>query len=537
MPPDPDTFDLVIVGAGPIGIACGVEAVRAGLSHLLIEKGCLTSALYRFPSNVVFFSTANLLEIGDVPLVVAGAKPSRRELLIYYRRVAEHYRLSVRLYERVLDVAASGGGFEVRSDRARYRARQVVLANGFYDHPKLLGVPGEELPKVSHYYTEPYPYYRQRVAVVGAQNSAVEAALDLHRNGVQDLTLIHRGPGLGSAIKYWVRPDIENRIREGSIRALFDTDVVRIEESSIVLRRRLPGGDRIETLENDFVLAMTGYRSDLEFLVRLGIRLEGEKRRPVFDPETMETNVPGLFVAGVAAGGLDTNRIFIENGRVHAKVIASTIAGRGRRPPATDGGGELARDLTRDIAPPGAKETTMKTSQDLQPLYDPEAVKPLRQELTRVGVRELLTVEDVDAVLGETPGTALVVINSICGCAAGGLRPGVMAALQHRVIPDVLATVFAGMERAATERVRHHIIGYPPSSPSAALFKDGKVVFMLQRREIEGRQPQDIAAALARAFDEHCKRPGPSIPRSEYEKIVPVKLCGSSIPQLGEARR
>jgi thioredoxin reductase (NADPH) len=326
-----DTLDLLIVGAGPIGIACGVEATRAGLSHVIIEKGCLTNAVFRFPAQVVFFSTPELLEIGGVPFITSGPKPTRREILLYYRRVAEHYRLPLRLYERVLGLESDArGAYAVRSAKHSYRARSVVLAIGFYDHPNLLGVPGEDLPKVSHYYTEPHPYYRQQVAVIGGQNSAAEAALDLHRNGAR-VTLIHRREALGSAIKYWVRPDIENRIKEGSIPALFSTEVVRIDEGSIAVRSvSAPGNGNgeapLRTLDNDFVLAMTGYHADLEFLERVGIRLEGERRKPVLDPATMETNVERIYVAGVASGGLDTNRIFIENGRVHARLIAEDIA-------------------------------------------------------------------------------------------------------------------------------------------------------------------------------------------------------------------
>ncbi len=314
-------LDLLIVGAGPIGIACGVEARRAGLDARVLEKGCLTNAIYRFPAQVVFFSTPELLEIGDVPFITGGPKPTRREILVYYRRVAEHFDLRINLYERVIAVEREDERtLVIRSDRGEYRARCVVLAIGFYDHPNLLGVPGEELPKVSHYYHEPYPLYRQRVAVIGGQNSAAEAALDLYRNGAR-VTLIHRRGELGSAIKYWVRPDIENRIREGSIEALFDTEVVRIDDGSITVRT----GSATRTIPNDFVLAMTGYHADLEFLERVGVRLEGEKCRPQHDPETMETNVEGVYIAGVATGGKNTNRIFIENGRVHARLIVEDI--------------------------------------------------------------------------------------------------------------------------------------------------------------------------------------------------------------------
>ncbi len=318
-------IELIIVGAGPIGIACGVEASRAGLSHLLIEKGCLTNSIHRFAANLVFFSTPNLLEIGDVPFITAGPKPARGEVLLYYRRVAEHFRLNLRLYEKVLEVERDGkGGFVVASDQGRYAARRVVLAIGFYDHPNRLGVPGEELPKVSHFYREPHPYFRQKVAVIGGQNSAAEAALDLWRNGAE-VTLIHRHEQLGSSLKYWIRPDLENRLREGSIKALFNAEVARIEAKSITVKN---SGGQLATLENDFVFAMTGYHPDFEFLEKMGIRLESEKMKPALDPDTMETNVPGMYIAGVATGGKETGQIFIENGREHAKKIVRDILGK-----------------------------------------------------------------------------------------------------------------------------------------------------------------------------------------------------------------
>lgn len=326
---DDDAVDVLIIGAGPIGIACAVDAARAGLSHRVLEKGCLTSALAHFPTQLTFFSTSNLLELGDVPFITAGAKPTRHELLLYYRRVAEHFAIDVRLYEAATDVRRTDDAmFAIQTTKGTHRARAVVLAIGFYDFPNLLGVSGEDLPKVTHYYTEPHAYYRQRVAVIGGQNSAAEAALDIYRNGAAAVTLIHRGSELGSAVKYWVRPDIDNRIREGNIRALWNSHVLRIDPDRITVRQRTAQGDVEHEIANDFVLAMTGYRTDLAFLRRCGIELSGDQQRPAHDPQTMQTNVPGLYIAGVAAGGIDTNRIFIENGRDHARRIAATLANR-----------------------------------------------------------------------------------------------------------------------------------------------------------------------------------------------------------------
>lgn len=315
-------YDVLIVGAGPIGIACGVEATQHGLSHLIIEKGCLTHAVYRFPTQLVFFSTPDLLEIGDVPFITSGHKPTRSEILTYYKRVTAHFKLNVQLFERVEAIERQGCFFHVKTNRAAYRAHHVALAIGFYDHPKRLNIPGEELSKVSHYYTEAHYYYGQRVAVIGGGNSAVEAALEVYRAGAKKVTFVHRRPSLNSSIKYWILPDFENRVREGSIEAFFETEVLEIREKSILVRQR--SAQPFE-LENDFVLAMTGYHTDFQFLEKVGVQTEGEQRRPVHDPETMETNVGGMYIAGVATGGMNTNKIFIENGRVHAKRIIEDI--------------------------------------------------------------------------------------------------------------------------------------------------------------------------------------------------------------------
>ncbi len=325
-----EPIDLLVVGAGPIGISCGVAAQRAGLSTLLIDKGTVADALCHYPPNLVWFSTPELLEIADVPLVCSGAKPTGPELIRYYRRVAEHHALPMRLYEKVnaIERAPPSAGddpdaarFVVVTTKSRYRVRSVVLATGFFDFPNRLHVEGEELPKVTHYYRGPLPYYGQRVLVIGGGNSAVEAALELYRNGAADVTLVHRGTELKRGIKYWVRPDIDNRIREGSIRAHFETRVVRIEEERV----HLESSGRAFAIENDFVLALTGYHADFGLLERAGVELVGAESRPRLDPETMETNVPGLYCAGVVIGGRDTGSIFIENSREHGERIASHV--------------------------------------------------------------------------------------------------------------------------------------------------------------------------------------------------------------------
>ena len=317
-----ETTDLLVVGAGPIGIACGVEARRSGMPALVFDKGALTNALCFYPPNLVWFSTAELLEIGDIPLVCSGAKPTGPEVIHYYRRVAEHFKLDLRLYEGVEKIEPiRGGGFRVESSRGRIViARGVVLATGFFDQPNLLGVAGEELPKVKHYNDGPYVYYGQHVAVVGAGNSAVEVALDLYRSGAASVALIHRGTELAPGIKYWVRPDIENRIKEGSVRAFFETTVERIEEDTLTVRG---ANGESTSLKNDFVLAMTGYHADFDFIRRVGVNVDPETLKPELDPETMETNVPGMYCAGVIVGGRDSNKIFIENSRIHAKKIVA----------------------------------------------------------------------------------------------------------------------------------------------------------------------------------------------------------------------
>ena len=321
------TWDVICIGGGPTGLAAAIEAKRAGMRALVLEKGCLCNSLYRYPTNMVFFTTAERLEIGDLPLTTAGDKPTRAEALKYYRKAAEHYELEVRLYEHVERVEGSAGRFIVRSRAAagapgQHTTRNIVIATGYYDLPNHLDVPGEDSPHVSHYYTEAHPFWRKDVVVIGGKNSAAEAALDLFRAGAC-VTLIHRGAELASAIKYWVRPDIENRIRAGEIRALFETGVTRIEPEQVWVRSR--NGERPVPAVR--VFALTGYHPDFEFLRQLGIALDPQTNKPAMHPETHESKVPGIYLAGVVIGGNATGEIFIENGRFHGKQIMKALAG------------------------------------------------------------------------------------------------------------------------------------------------------------------------------------------------------------------
>lgn len=318
-----ENFDIVMVGAGPIGLACGIEASKAGLKYTILEKGCLVNSLYHYPLNMTFFSTSERLEIGGVPFISHGPKPNRFEALEYYRRVADSWRLNLRLYENVEECKqdASKGTFVVKTAKSTYEARFVILALGFYDLPFLLNVPGEELPKVLHYYDEPHPYYRQKIAVVGAANSAVDVALETWRKGAE-VTMIIRENSIRDSVKYWVRPDIDNRIKEGSIKAYFNSSILRIKPSNIIVSTP----EATIEIENDFVLAMTGYQPPFEFMEKIGIRLQDDRdKTPVYDEDTMETNVKNLYLAGVVCGGLRTNKWFIENSRVHAEVIVKNI--------------------------------------------------------------------------------------------------------------------------------------------------------------------------------------------------------------------
>lgn len=317
---------VVIAGAGPTGIACGIELKKRGVPAILFDKGCVVNSLYHYPANMVFFTTPELLEIGDIPMTSLNEKPVRGEALKYYRRVAGHYALDIRQYERVTRVEGSDGGFTVHT-RARTggerscAASKVIFATGYYDRPNLLGVPGENLDKVIHYYKEAHAYYGHDVAVVGAKNSAAIAALELWRTGAR-VTLIHRGEAIHPHVKYWIKPDIENRIKNGEITAYFDSRVTAIEPSSI--RLETPSGPI--TLQNDFVFAMTGYSPDVEFLAAHGITFDAGTRRPFTNPETLESVRPGMYLAGVLVAGMHTNEIFIENGRFHGGQIAADIA-------------------------------------------------------------------------------------------------------------------------------------------------------------------------------------------------------------------
>ena len=317
--------DVLVVGAGPTGMACAIEAQKAGFKALIVDKGCLVNSIYHYPSNMVFFTTPELLEIGDVPFTTASAKPNRLEALEYYRRVAAHYHLEIRQYEWVKTITGEDNDFRIattdRHDAIHdYRARKIVLATGYYDLANELNIPGEDLEKVFHYYRDPHPYYDTDVVVIGGKNSAAEAALDLWRHGAR-VTLVHRGAQMHSHVKYWVRPDIENRIKAGEILAYFNSTVEEINADCVVLRT--PSGPL--RLKNHFVFALTGYHPDYDFLRSIGIELSPEQLRPVCDPETLESNVPGIYVAGVIVAGSRTSEIFIENGRFHGRQIALDI--------------------------------------------------------------------------------------------------------------------------------------------------------------------------------------------------------------------
>jgi thioredoxin reductase (NADPH) len=321
-----ESFDALVVGAGPTGLACGIELQQRGVKTVLVEKGCVVNSIYHYPTNMTFFTTPELLEIGNIPMTSLNDKPNRHEALKYYRRVADHYHLNVRQYERVERIAGKDNAFEIHTtDRLgcnrTYHTRKVVLATGYYDVPNRLNVPGEELEKVLHYYKEPHPYYNHDVAVIGAKNSAAIAALELWWTGAR-VTLIHRGSGISSRVKYWIKPNIENRIKNAEIPAYFHSRVVEILKDSI--RLETPEGQIL--LKNDFVFALIGYQPDLEFLNATGITLEPESQRPRTNPDTLESDRAGIYLAGVIVAGMHTNEIFIENGRFHGQLIAQAIA-------------------------------------------------------------------------------------------------------------------------------------------------------------------------------------------------------------------
>jgi thioredoxin reductase (NADPH) len=315
-------LDLIIIGAGPIGLACGIEAKKAGLSYLIIDKGCLVNSLYNYPLNMTFFSTSERLEIGNVPFISHQPKPNRFEALEYYRRVAMTWELHIRLYEQVHSIHKQDTIFSITTTIGTYKAKAVVLALGFYDLPYLLNIPGEDLPKVLHYYKEPHPFFAQKIVVVGAANSAVDVALETWRKGAE-VTMVIREGEIRDSVKYWVKPDIENRIKEGSIKAYFHSRLTRIEPTLVEVQT--PEG--LIVLDNDFVLAMTGYKPPFEFMSSAGVQFGDDPfHTPVYNEATMETNIERLYLAGVVCGGLKTNKWFIENSRVHAELIMKDLA-------------------------------------------------------------------------------------------------------------------------------------------------------------------------------------------------------------------
>ena len=314
-------FQVLIIGGGPIGLACGLACQNAGLKYLILEKGCLVNSLYNYPSTMTFFSTSERLEIGNVPFVSVSSKPTRSEALEYYRRVVQSNNLQINLFEEVLNLKEDSGQYEIETSKNRYFTKYVILATGFYDIPNLIGVVGENLPKVSHYYKDPHFYAFQKVLVIGSNNSAVDVALETFRKGAE-VTMIIREPELGKSVKYWVKPDIENRIAEGAIKAYFNSNVSKISRNEVEINT--PNGKI--TIDNDWVLAMTGYQPNLIFLEKLGIELsKDQQKKPFFDENTMETNLPNVFLAGVICGGLDTRSLFIENSRIHANLIVNKI--------------------------------------------------------------------------------------------------------------------------------------------------------------------------------------------------------------------
>lgn len=318
------TYDLVIIGGGPIGLNCAVEAQKAGLTYIVLEKGVLVNSIYNFPTNMTFFSTSNLLEIGDVPFIAHSDKPTRKEALEYFRRVKDSWDLNISLYTEVFEMKRVGGIHKLKTSKGRFQAENIIVSTGFYDTPRLLNIPGENLPKVKHFYDDPHPYVGQKVLVIGAANSACDVALETYYKGAE-VTMAIRETEIYPKVKYWIRPNIENRIKEGSISAYFDTTVEEIRNNEVVLNT--PNG-RV-TLENDFVLAMTGYKPNYSLFENLGIEIsKDEYKVPVHDAETLETTTPGVFVAGVINSGLQTSKLYIENTRVHSNMIIDTIKER-----------------------------------------------------------------------------------------------------------------------------------------------------------------------------------------------------------------
>lgn len=314
-------YDILIIGGGPIGLACGIEAQNAGLSYVIVEKGCMVNSLYNYPANMTFFSTSDKLEIGGVPFVSNNIKPTRSEALEYYRRVADKFNLNLNLFERVESVKKETGLYIVHTNKSDYQVKNIIVSTVFYDIPNKLNIPGEDLLKVNHYYKDPHYYAKQKVLVIGANNSSVDAALETFRKGAE-VSMVIRESEIGERVKYWVRPDIVNRIKEGSIKAYFNSSLSAISEHEV----EIIGSDGKITIVNDFVLAMTGYQPDFSFLKKLGINIASdEKQTPEHDPVTMETNMKGIYLAGVVCGGMDTHIWFIENSRVHAERILKNI--------------------------------------------------------------------------------------------------------------------------------------------------------------------------------------------------------------------
>ncbi|TVZ27318.1 thioredoxin reductase (NADPH)/hypothetical protein [Gillisia sp. Hel_I_86] len=315
-------LDIVIIGGGPIGIACALEAKKHRLSYVILEKGCLVNSLYHYPTNMTFFSTSEKLELDNIPFISNNPKPHKAEALEYYRRIATSNGLNINLFEKVNSVETiENKRHKIITTKAEYTARNVIVATGFYDIPNYLNIPGEDLPKVTHYYNDPHFYATQKTVVVGASNSAVDAALEIYRKG-GDVTMVIRDEAIGERVKYWVRPDIINRIEEGSVKAYFSSELLEVTEKDVLVNTQ-NGHERIE---NDFVVLLTGYRPNFDFLKSMGICLSQDgKRIPTYNPKTMETNVPGIYLAGVICGGMETYKWFIENSRIHAKMIVEDI--------------------------------------------------------------------------------------------------------------------------------------------------------------------------------------------------------------------
>ncbi len=321
MTQNPPILDLLIVGAGPIGLNCGIEAKKAGLSYLIVEKGVLVNSLFNFPTNMTFFSTSNLLEIGEVPFISHTDKPTRKEALEYFRRVYESWKLNIQFFEKVEGIQKQDSIFNIHTSKGNYRSRNIVVATGFYDHSRSLNIKGEDLPKVKHYYNEPHPYINQKLLIVGAGNSACDVALETYYKGAE-VTMVVRKEEIKPSVKYWIRPNIINRIKEGSIKAHFSSTVEEIRPHEVILNT--PEG-RIQ-VANDFVLAMTGYLPDYHFFEKIGLAIDDDAfRTPSHNEETLETNVEGLYLAGVIGAGMNTSKFFIENTRIHAEIIAQHI--------------------------------------------------------------------------------------------------------------------------------------------------------------------------------------------------------------------